>query len=323
MPVLLPPSGLTYTINTVGSIVLKWYPVQGSTGFNVYRRNDSLALYPGPINQSLVSTNTFTDIAPVADQINYYSITTINGSGLSFPSQTLVVDLTPADGLPRIDPTLSKFTKMISERGYKVIWERAMSCPCNLSNKSVTDASDLAHRLCKNKQHIWVSQGPITLLITRIKRESELGNDAIWEAGVFYISSQASNKLGFYDRLTFQDSTVPFSQPILKGARDGVDELRFPATEVDLPIIDFNGVKYAFDVDFGLDNEGNIIWGGFSGKQPSTGTSYGVVYQTNPRILIVDYPHGIRGQLIQHQASVQYQDFPLQTIGKLEFFFDI
>jgi hypothetical protein len=323
MGVLSPPTGLTYTQNSLGNTVLKWYPISGAISYNVYRRLDPLIFYTSSINQSPILTNTYTDISPVVNQVNYYSVTTLNASGESFPSQILVVDLTPQNGLPRVDPHEFKLEKLISERGYQVLWERAMSCPCNYAGQKVTDASDLDHALCKNKQHIWFPESVITVLITRMKRESELNQDAIWEAGVFFISSMAKNKLGFYDRLTFQDSTVPFSQPILKGASGGTDILRFPAVDIALPIIDFDGNKYQFNTDFGLDASGNIQWGGFSGTQPSTGKSYSVVYLTNPRILVVDYPHAIRGQLTQNFSPVPtYQDFPIQTMGKLEFFFD-
>jgi hypothetical protein len=234
-----------------------------------------------------------------------------------------VVDLTVIGGLPRVDPKLAWFNKFIDDRGYSVLWERAMVCPCSVAGKSVTDASDLNHVLCKNKQHIWTPEGNITCGITRMSRNSNLGQDAIWEIGMFFITSLSTTKLGFYDRLTFNDSTVPFSQALTKGANNGVDDLKFPAISVDLPIVDYNGNKYKYGVDFGLDSNGNIKWGGFSNTQPPTGTNYALVYETAPRILIVDYAHAVRGQkVLNGSLAPTYQDFPLQTMGKLEFFFN-
>lgn len=323
MPVLLPPSGLQYTQNTLGSVVLKWFPVSGATSYNIYRRSDSLGIYGPPINQSAIVTTTFTDISPSTSVINYYTITTINGSGESLPSQVLAVDLTIKSSLPRVDPNVNDFNKLIQDRGYLMQWQKAMVCPCSLAGQKVTDASDLDHDLCKNKQYIWTDIGQIMVLITRIQRNSNLNQDGNWEQGMMLVSTQSQNKIGFYDRLIFQESTVSFSQAIKKGAPNGVDTLRFPAISVSLPIVDFFGVTYVFGTDFGLDASGNVKWSGFSGKQPSTDSSYGIVYLTQMRGLIVDYPHAIRGQQIQQGTTTPlYKDFPLQTVMKLEFFFN-
>lgn len=321
MPVLVPPSGLQFKINSLSNVVLQWFPISGATSYNVYRRSDPLSIYGLPINQSPIVTTTFTDISSSKDIVNYYTITTVNGSGESLPSQVITVDLSVQSGLPRVDPNRDDFNTFIGQRGYKVLWERAQVCSCSLSGRSATDASDLDHSLCKNKQYIWTPQGVIICALSRMVKNSNLGPEGIWEIGTFMISTQSGNKPGFYDRLIIQDSTVPFSQAIMKGTTGGVDELRFPAVSSDLPIIDMAGNKYLFGVDFGFNASGNVIWSGFSNKQPSTGTPYSVQYQTQPRILIVDYPHSVRGQITQTGGTtLTYKDFPLQTIGKLEFF---
>jgi hypothetical protein len=321
MPVLQPPSGLVYTLNTVGSVILRWFPISGAVSYNLYKRTDSLAPYGPPINPSPITTTTFTDISPNTSIINYYTITTVNGSGESLPSQVLIVDLTTKSGLPRVDPDINAFNTFIGQRGYKVLWQRAQVCSCSLAGRSTTDASDLDHPLCKNKQWIWTTQGVIIVALTRMGKQTNLGADGIWDIGTFLISTQSGNKVGFYDRLTIQDTSVPYSECILKGASNGVDNTKFPAITSDLPIVDFFGNLYAFGVDYGFDSSGNVKWGGFSGKQPSTGTPYSVQYETQPRILVVEYPHSVRGQITQTGGTtLTYKDFPLQTIGKLEFF---
>lgn len=320
MPVLAPPAGLTSTVNSVGSVILKWFPVSGAISYNVYRRSDTLALLGTPINQSPITTLTFTDTAPNTTA-NYYSVTTVNLSGESQPSQVLVFDVNTLSSLPRVDPNVNDFNKFIHDRGYLMQWQKAMVCPCALAGKSAKDATDLFHDLCKNKEYIWTDMGQIMVLITRIQRNSNLNQDGVWEQGTMMVSTQSQNKIGFYDRLIFQESTIAFSQAIKKGASGGTDELRFPAIDVQIPIVDFEGNTYEFGIDFGLNASGNVIWGGFSNKQPNTNSSYGIVYLTQMRGLIVDYPHAIRGQQVQIGTTVPlYKDFPLQTIMKLEFF---
>ncbi len=316
------PINLTFT-QSGPNIVLKWFAVTGAVSYQIYRRSDVLALYTTALNGSPITGLTFTDTNPSTSQPNYYTVTAVNVDGESLPSATLIVDLTPKAGLPRVDPNVDFFNTFIQQRGYNMRWERGQVCPCAISGKSVTDASDLDHALCKNKQYIYTFQANIVCALNRMTKNTNLNVEGTWEIGTFLISTRSENKVSFYDRLIFQDSVVPFSQALKKGPLNGTDELRFPATDIVLPIIDFDGIKYTYGTDFGLDSDGNIVWGGFSGSQPAVNTSYSVLYSTHPRILIVEYPHSVRGQLIQKAASVpQYEDFPLQTLGKLEFFID-
>lgn len=324
MPLSPPyPAGLQFTFTPTNQVKLTWYAVVGAVSYNVYKRNDPLAVIGTPINGAPIVGLTFTDPNFNGLIDNYYMITWVNGLGVeSLPSSAVYIPISVGSTyvMPRVDFWQPAFDKFILEHGYDVIWEQALSCPCNKSTQSTTDAGDLDCPLCKNKHYIWLSPKQIRCAMQSMTRDSELKEDGIYQAGAYKVTTHSSNKIGFYDRLTFQDTSAPLSETIQKGPANGTDSLRFPASAINLPIIDRAGNQYAINVDFVISASGAITWGG--GNQPPTGMFYGVSYMTQWRMLIVEYPHDIRAGNVQNGTTTPvFVEFCRQAVGKLEWFF--
>lgn len=328
MPLAPPyPSGLNFTFNSTNQVVLTWYAVAGATGYNVYKTNNPLSVIGSPINNVPIVGLTFTDInfSGLAD--TYYYVTWINGAGVeSLPSSAAYIPLSVGSSyvMPRVDFWQPAFDKFILEHGYDVIWEQAISCPCNKSTQSTTDAGDLDCNLCGNKHYIWVNPTAIRCAMQSMTRNSDLKEDGIYQAGAYKVTTHSSNKVGFYDRLTFEDTSAPLSETIQKGAANGADSVRFPASSIVLPIIDRSGIYYYVNKDFTVNASGQIQWGVAGGKQPTTGVFYGVTYFTQWRMLFVEYPHDIRAESIQLGTPTPvFTEFCRQGVAKLEWFFGI
>lgn len=315
------PTGLKY-ISVPNGIKLSWFPVVGAVSYNIFRSSDALSLFSTQLNTSPITGTTYTDTTLSSATNNFYSVVSVDGgSAISTPSLIISVAAIGLDIVPRVDLHESKFSQAIEEKGYKVVWEKAISCPCNKASQKVTDATDLDCPLCKNKHYIYFNPIEIKCLMTSLTRRGELSQDGQWLLGTYMVTTKPENKFGVYDRLRFVDTTASYTEALVKGTANGSDQLRFPAVSVELPIEDIDGNTYVYGTDFGVNASGNIIWGGFSGSQPSTGKTYGVRYITHWQMLIVDFPHDQRATYVQQQSSVPvYSPLALQAVGKLEFF---
>jgi hypothetical protein len=322
------PTSLSYTINGLGKAVIAWARTIGAVSYNIYKRSDAIGSLGNPLNISPIQAFTYTDLAFVGTIENYYVVTSVDALGAeSLPSDTLYIPYQSGSAyvMPRVDLWAPAFDKFVTERGYNVIWEKAISCPCNTSTKSTTDATDLNCPLCHNKHFIWVSPTPIKAMMTSLGRNFNLEEDGIYQVGTYKVTTHSEYKIGFYDRLTFTESTAPFSQTIVKGALGGTDVLRFPAITVNLPIIDINGIQYTNGPDFQITATGDIQWVGTTQPQrePAVGASYGIAYNTQWRMLSTEYAHDIRDTHVQlGTGSPVFVKMARQCLCRLEFFFD-
>jgi len=323
-----PPLSVTYSLNSVGQLVLNWFPTAGALGYNVYKRGLATGSFGLPLNSSLISGLSFTDLAFDGTIENYYSVTTVDLTSVeSLPSSTTYVPYQTSGSefvMPRVDLWPDAFDKFITERAYDVMWERAINCPCGVSTKSTTDATDLNCPLCHNKRFIWVNPTQIKAAMTSIGRDSDSEQDGVYQAGSYKVTTHSKNKIGFYDRLTFLETSAPISESITKGATNGTDKLRFPAFSIDLPIIDMSGNRYYVGQNFTLSAAGEVVWNVPSAPQPTTGIAYGVAYMTQWRMLSTEYSHDIRATHTQLGSPTPvYRELGRQCICRLEWFFNI
>jgi hypothetical protein len=305
-----------------------WYPTAGAVSYNIYKRTESLGELGTPINSSPITVFTYTDLAFDGTTENFYNLTSVDiGGDESQPSETLYVPYQSGSSfvMPRVDLWGSAFDKFATERGYNVIWEKAISCPCNASSKSATDATDLNCPLCGNKHFIWVEPIPIKAMMTSLARSKNLEEDGIYQIGSYKVTTHSSHKIGFYDRLTFTECSAPLTETIIKGAADGTDSTRFPAYEINLPIIDINGTQYTNGADFQITASGQISWVGTTQpqRQPATGDAYGINYLTQWRMLATEYSHDIRATHAQLGTGAPvFVELARQCVMRLEWMFE-
>ncbi len=102
-----PPQGLT--VNTAGtdSITLKWSPVSGAAGYNLYRSFAEGGIY-SKVNDTLITTNSFTD-AGLDSAVYYYKAAAVNDSGESRFSGAVTAETTLdfGENVKIFDPSMS------------------------------------------------------------------------------------------------------------------------------------------------------------------------------------------------------------------------
>jgi hypothetical protein len=322
MPLPSPPIGLTSKCNSLGQLVISFFPSTGAISYNIYSRTDALGSFGAPLNSTPITSLSYIDTAFNNSITTYYNITTVNASGESFPSQTLTVT-TISDGpvLPRVDIHNSKFERLISEKGYRLQLEKALACGCNKTETKTTDATSLNCPLCKNKYYIYFPATQIQAIITSMNQDSNLENSGQWLQGMYTVMVKPEDQLGLYDRLTFLDDSVSFTEALIRANTGNTDVPKFPILSFDLPIEDVNGILYVMGTDFTIDANGSIVWG-LSSKQPSAGTPYGYRSQILRRLLICDFPHVQRATFTVIDGVNTFVPLCLLALGKLEMFFN-
>jgi len=104
---LNPPTGLNANSVTSNSVSLSWSPVAGGTGYNVYRSFANSGTYI-KVNASPVATTSYTNTG-LDTATYYYKVTTVNASGESALSNSILATTTLDFGtnVKIFDPTMS------------------------------------------------------------------------------------------------------------------------------------------------------------------------------------------------------------------------
>ena len=144
---------------------------------------------------------------------------------------------TKATGGRRVDFRPKDFDQLIGVKGTQHWWSRATMCPC--SGNTQTDQVDPTCSLCRGKG--WLSflpdpalDGPdkdaygypielneaktavsIRVVVQRLRKDpQDFERFGRWILGTAEVSVQASNRIGWRDRLTSRDVTMPYTQLI-------------------------------------------------------------------------------------------------------------
>lgn len=257
-------------------------------------------------------------------------------------------------GKPRIDFDVEKFDVQIETKGLRVAWSRAAVCPCTGINAQ-TDQPSPNCSLCQGTSFTYFrppgysldaypaigalsevqkylinrsdSPGVVIRAASIGMERSETAYDRIgqWGEGSVNVTTRANHKLAHYDRLTYLDSVLAYSQTVIaSNPADTPVRLRFPALRVNFLRTEAN--RYEQDIDFVLDDEGRVC---FLPNRAPTGTNilFSVHYLHHPQFLVMTWLNAIRDSLvIQKRTAAQsrtplgeHQQLPTRVMAKLEF----
>jgi hypothetical protein len=259
----------------------------------------------------------------------------------------------PVTGLPpaqlekalRVDFDPNLFNEAIEIKGYRMVWQRAMLCPCN-GNNDQTQQVDPNCSLCRGGgwlyfrptgyvvptdaigelddiQQLLVDQpdaavirGVLTNLANTFDPDDKLGH---WKFGDSQVTVRSENKLSYYDRLTHLDSTITYSERLEIGAVDPNLKTRYPIVEVN----HFRSLTTVYDDTYYDVVDGAIVWK--VGKAPASGTTVAIHYHCHPAWLVMDHPHAIRNTFLAKKLKQPatpvgtFQDLPVQCRVRYEF----
>lgn len=201
-------------------------------------------------------------------------------------------------GVFRVDFVSPDFDALVDNKGYDVIWERAIPCPCASRNA--------AHSTCKNCQGTgWVFINPkqIKAVAQSINKDTKYKDWSVELLGTISLTVKSCFHLNYMDKITLLGATAPQSENLLVkdfsgqkyvntiyGIKSIIDIFKFVDESQPLQLLT-KGKDYSF--------EGNKIL--FNGLQ--TGESISVSYVHNVQYNVLDLPHDIRQTIVLDSKS--------------------
>jgi hypothetical protein len=216
----------------------------------------------------------------------------------------------------RVDFKIDEFANIITQKGYDLIWEKALKCPCLQEERSAQP--DYNCSLCHGKGWYWYDQIDIQGAMTSFSENVKYNQTGEVAMGTAYLTVLPENKLGFYDRVTNLDSRIRHSEVLTKGTSEK-DSLRFQPTD----ILYCRSIKeeYIAGKDFKFDpNSFEIEWLE-GGLRPNTGDRYSLGYEMPPRWIVIDIINVLRDtQVKAKHPGITFTELPVRALVRLEYF---
>jgi hypothetical protein len=215
-----------------------------------------------------------------------------------------------------VDFDRDQFTRFINEKGYGLVWEKAVLCP----NVPGTGLAPRDHAIgctfCDEHGFIYVDPVPTRMLMQGVRLNQSFFAYGRWDAGNMLVTAEPEFTIDYHDRLTLTNGVGRFTQRLVRQP-GAMDRLKYEALCFHhVAWVSRAGVLAAFaqGVDFQVSADGSSIeWSGAS--QPDAGSFYSVCYDYRPRYVVLDLVHHHRDSTVE---GVHYQ-FPVQAVAKLDF----
>lgn len=201
--------------------------------------------------------------------------------------------------LSLIDPVA--FDALIRDHGTKIIHESATLCPC-YRGRIESGQKNLNCGECENGYLLY---DPIEIFVymENTDLEKSFQQFGVWDTGTARLYSPSKREpeggregeefyIGYFDRITVLDFLEVYSEVIERGSGQ-TDRLQFKALNVSLLRTERD--TFTLDIDFRIDDDGNIKW--VSKHQPTynldrgVGEVYTIRYLRNPVYRVTEIFH--------------------------------
>lgn len=231
----------------------------------------------------------------------------------------------------RVDMQPEKFTRMLQQKGYPLIWTKALLCPC-VSPESDQARVDCAN--CDSSGFIYVEPIEIQAHINGLEAKKGIyRNLGEWLTGLATVSVGGDIRLGYMDRLAMTHSIMGYNEWIKKGNRRGVrstlppnrDACRYKIVRmmhlVWEPVENEPPVMLEQGIDFKITEEGWVEW--LKARSIPDGTVFTAHYEFHPIWVVVTNPHVVRDTVTRtHEPAPTARSLPLTAAVKLDYLID-
>lgn len=198
--------------------------------------------------------------------------------------------------MPRADLRPEAFDSIIAQKGYRMIWEQAIFCPCL---DEMSRQPDYNCKACYGKGYRYILPVNMRGVVTSINARKDQHRTGLDEVGGAYLTSSSEYNVGFRDRFTFVDFTTKFSEVFKKGEYGKLDKLRYNCLS---PIASFsNSQELKLGRDYTITEDGQSVeW---LNDSVEDGEHVSILYNIRPVYIAINPIHDIRGTYTRHKAK--------------------
>lgn len=227
-----------------------------------------------------------------------------------------VSQMPAASGVP--DPTPQNmnavaFTALIQKNGLAVTWEKALFCPFR-TNEPTPNTHDINCKTCNGDGYIYVQPVETKMLVSGATIEQVFYIQGRFDGGIAQISAMPGDLIGYWDRVTVNQSTIRYTQPVERLAKTTTDPLRY--TALDVLHVQYQDRVFTKDRDFRV-KDNQIVWTSNKSARPPDGEFYTTLYTRRPVYIILNLQHQHRE--VPDTIAGTTQQMPLQATAKLDF----
>lgn len=218
---------------------------------------------------------------------------------------------------PRADFKIDDFENSIYQKGYEVVFEKALRCPCNYQHP-LLDCQN-----CLGTGYFFINPTKTIALLTSINQNNEYKNWTDELLGTVSITVRDVNKINvsYFDRMTIKNEFSYFSENLIVREVDGqlfvfttykpIEVLSihsFVSSKEKLNKIENNTIKE--------DNPYCII---INDERIIEGSVVSVYYKFELCYRIIDLPHIVRASWAKNKNTgrIEKIQLPIQAIGRL------
>lgn len=204
-------------------------------------------------------------------------------------------------GVPRVDFLYPDFDALVDNKGYEVIWERAIPCPCS---KRVQHQSTC--RNCGGSGWVFINPTRIKAVCQSLNKNTRYKDWSVEMLGTAAITVKSMFHLNFMDKITIENSISPRSEVLIAREWNGqlyaftiypilevTDVFLFLGTSEPLRLLQ-KGIDYTFELN-------RIVF--FPSSCVREGSSVSVTYEHKVQYNIIDLNHDIRNTFILDNKS--------------------
>lgn len=189
----------------------------------------------------------------------------------------------------RADFIPQNFDDMLLQKGMKMDWEEAMVCPC--IGETGTGQPDYNCKLCGRTGFIYAPPIEIKGASTGLNGKRNFDNIGFRETGTAYITVPNPIILGYHDRVTFNELTSKYSQPVTFSFGKSIN-LKRPVLNFELIYKDGNYLDINM---FTLEKNGwSIVASEELVARYGDNFVVSVLFMTHPVYCVIDIMHELR-----------------------------
>lgn len=228
----------------------------------------------------------------------------------------------------RVDFRPDEFDRVILQHGKRLIWRKAMLCPCIMPS---TDQVRVDCVDCDGSGYIYLDPTEIQAHMASFSKNTRMYEKfGLWQSGEVSVTTHAAHRLGWRDSLEMVDDLMGFNELLKKNDRRGkrsvlpagTDAARYRIASLTKVLVKTTTGILPLEIGYHvtLNEQGHIKWTQQGNEVAPNNAIISVHYDYHPVWIVTSHPHAQRSDINAYkQPGGRAIGLPLQAGAQLDF----